>query len=153
MKLVSYCSAAMLALILSGTALAGQDHRREGYRNGGHHNGGHHDNGYRGEHGQARQYHQQPHQPRHQQQYRHAPNHHRAPQVVVHKHYHPAPPPRQRFYYGQRLPRGYGVPVAAHHRHRLPRRHGHEWRRAGSDLILISISTGVVREILYGYRY
>lgn len=136
MKLVSYCSAAMLALTLSGTALAGHDHRR--------------DSGYRAERGHSHQH--QHRQPRHQQ-YRHAPSHQRAPQVVVHRHYYQAPPPRPRFYYGQRLPRGYGVPVAAHHAHRLPRHHGYEWRQAGPDLILISISTGAIRDILYGYRY
>jgi len=137
MKIVSYCSAAMLALTLSGTALAGHDHRR-------------HD-GYRAERGHSHQY--RHHQPQRQHPHWHSSRDHRAPQVVIHRHYHQAPPPRPRYYYGQRLPRGYGVPIAAHHAHRLPRHHGHEWRQAGPDLILISISTGVIRDILYGYRY
>lgn len=65
------------------------------------------------------------------------------------------PPPRNvRIVRGQPLPRGYyGERLDNRALARLPAYHGYEWRRAGSDIILIEIGSGLVYEVLNGVLY
>ena len=102
--------------------------------------------------------------------YRPAPHHDRAPHHQKHHphgHYRPAPPPHYRPapppgpYYrpaprlhpvvrvGYRVPPGHWGPPPSHYRHKLHHRHGHEWRVVGSDVVLISLATGIVAEVIY----
>ena len=66
-----------------------------------------------------------------------------------------APPPRDiRIVRGQPLPHGYyGERLDGRALARLPVYHGYEWRRAGSDIVLIAIGTGLVYEVLDGVLY
>lgn len=57
---------------------------------------------------------------------------------------------RPHYVRGQRLPHGWGHRLSpAQHRH-VPRYHGHEWRRVGGDMVLVTLGTGVIIEILQG---
>ncbi|WP_248799709.1 anti-virulence regulator CigR family protein [Pseudomonas sp. MWU13-2105] len=61
------------------------------------------------------------------------------------------PPPGYRLVRGQPLPRGYeGERLDGRALGRLPVYEGYEWRRMGSDVVLIAIGTGIVYEILDG---
>ncbi|MBV6751577.1 RcnB family protein [Pseudomonas chlororaphis] len=61
------------------------------------------------------------------------------------------PPPGYRLERGRPLPRGYeGERLDDRALSRLPRYEGYEWRRMGNDVVLITIGTGVVYEILDG---
>ncbi|NWB88740.1 anti-virulence regulator CigR family protein [Pseudomonas gingeri] len=61
------------------------------------------------------------------------------------------PPPGYRLERGRPLPRGYeGERLDDRALSRLPRYEGYEWRRIGNDVVLITIGTGVVYEILDG---
>jgi len=61
------------------------------------------------------------------------------------------PPPGYHLVRGQPLPRGYeGERLDERALSRLPVYEGYEWRRMGSDVVLIAIGTGVVYEILDG---
>ena len=51
---------------------------------------------------------------------------------------------------GKPLPMGWGKRLNAHQRRYVPQYHGYEWRRAGSDLVLMALATGIVHEILHG---
>lgn len=51
---------------------------------------------------------------------------------------------------GQPLPRGYGRPLDARARGHLPHYEGYEWRRLGTDVVLVAVGTGIVYEILSG---
>lgn len=51
---------------------------------------------------------------------------------------------------GQPMPRGYGKRLDNRALAHLPHYEGYEWRRLGTDVVLIAIGTGVVYEILSG---
>jgi Ni/Co efflux regulator RcnB len=58
------------------------------------------------------------------------------------------PPPNVRIERGRPLPQGYGRRLDARALQHLPRYDGYEWRRVGTDVVLIAIGTGLVYEIL-----
>lgn len=129
MNIAHWISAAALLLGLSGAALAGPDPMRPGP---------HHDRGH-------------PHASHH-----HAPPSYRPPPP----HYHRPPPPAYRHgpYYvppvvqvrrGYRLPPGHWGPPPVYYSRNLYHRPGYEWRRVNSDVVLVSIATGVVAEVIY----
>ena len=61
------------------------------------------------------------------------------------------PPPGIHLERGRPLPRGYyGERLDSRALGRLPYYQGYEWRRAGSDIVLIAVGTGIVYEILEG---
>jgi Ni/Co efflux regulator RcnB len=60
------------------------------------------------------------------------------------------PPANIRVVKGQPLPRGYGARMDARALQHLPRYEGYEWRRLGTDVVLIAIGTGIVYEVLQG---
>lgn len=62
----------------------------------------------------------------------------------------PALPPNVHVRQGQPLPKGYGKRLDAKALHGLPRYEGYEWRRVGSDIVLIAVTTGIVYTILQG---
>lgn len=51
---------------------------------------------------------------------------------------------------GRPLPRGYGRPMDQQALRHLPRYDGYQWRRVGSDVVLVAIGSGLVYEILSG---
>ncbi|QLF94588.1 RcnB family protein [Pseudomonas sp. ABC1] len=51
---------------------------------------------------------------------------------------------------GHPMPAGYGKRLDAKALHGLPQYDGYEWRRVGSDVVLIAITTGIVYTILQG---
>jgi Ni/Co efflux regulator RcnB len=59
-------------------------------------------------------------------------------------------PPGVRIEHGRPLPHGYGKRLDARALHGLPQYNGYEWRRVGSDVVLIAITTGIVYTILQG---
>jgi Ni/Co efflux regulator RcnB len=60
------------------------------------------------------------------------------------------PPPGIRVVKGQPLPHGYGKRLDNRALAHLPRYQGYEWRRMGTDVVLIAIGTGIVYEVLQG---
>lgn len=64
--------------------------------------------------------------------------------------YKPLPPGmRRRFMAGRPIPPGVDMrPVPPELLHRLPAHPGYEWRVAGSDLVLVAVSTAIVTEVL-----
>lgn len=58
------------------------------------------------------------------------------------------PPPNLHIERGRPLPQGYGRRLDARALQHLPRYDGYEWRRVGTDVVLVAISTGLVYEIL-----
>jgi len=61
----------------------------------------------------------------------------------------PALPPHVHIVRGKPLPPGWGKRLNAHQRRYVPHYHGYEWRRTGSDLVLVALATGIVHEILH----
>lgn len=61
-----------------------------------------------------------------------------------------APPANIRVVRGQPLPRGYGARLDSRALQHLPRYDGYEWRRMGTDVVLIAIGSGIVYEVLQG---
>ncbi|MFF7707239.1 anti-virulence regulator CigR family protein [Pseudomonas sp. NPDC007930] len=59
-------------------------------------------------------------------------------------------PPNIHVAKGQPLPHGYGRPLDARARGHLPHYDGYEWRRLGTDVVLVAVGTGIVYEILNG---
>lgn len=59
-------------------------------------------------------------------------------------------PPGVHIRQGHPLPHGYGKRLDAHALHGLPHYQGYEWRRVGSDVVLIALSSGLVSAILQG---
>lgn len=59
-------------------------------------------------------------------------------------------PPNIHVERGRPLPRGYGRPLDARALQQLPHYEGYQWRRLGSDVVLVAIGTGLVYEILSG---
>jgi Ni/Co efflux regulator RcnB len=59
-------------------------------------------------------------------------------------------PPNIHVVKGHRLPQGYGKRLDARSLQHLPRYDGYEWRRLGTDVVLIAVGTGIVYEILDG---
>lgn len=51
---------------------------------------------------------------------------------------------------GKPLPQGYGKPLDSRALQGLPRYEGYEWRRVGSDVVLVTVATGIVYTILQG---
>jgi Ni/Co efflux regulator RcnB len=51
---------------------------------------------------------------------------------------------------GHPLPKGYGHRLDGPALSRLPHYEGYEWRRLGTDVVLIAVGTGIVYEILNG---
>jgi Ni/Co efflux regulator RcnB len=51
---------------------------------------------------------------------------------------------------GRPLPPGYGKRLDARSLQHLPRYDGYEWRRLGSDVVLIAVGSGIVYAILDG---
>ncbi|TBV04445.1 anti-virulence regulator CigR family protein [Phytopseudomonas dryadis] len=62
----------------------------------------------------------------------------------------PALPPDVRIVKGQPLPRGYGKRLDSRALQGLPHYEGYEWRRVGSDIVLVTLTTGIVYTILSG---
>lgn len=62
----------------------------------------------------------------------------------------PALPPGVRIEHGKPLPHGYGKRLDARALHGLPQYNGYEWRRVGTDVVLIAVTTGIVYTILQG---
>lgn len=62
----------------------------------------------------------------------------------------PAVPPDVHIRQGHPLPHGYGKRLDERALHGLPRYEGYEWRRVGSDVVLIAVTTGIVYAILQG---
>jgi Ni/Co efflux regulator RcnB len=61
------------------------------------------------------------------------------------------PPPGIHLVRGRPLPHGYyGERLDNRALGRLPYYPGYEWRRAGGDIVLIAVGTGIVYEILEG---
>ncbi|AWY41938.1 hypothetical protein DKY63_19330 [Pseudomonas putida] len=64
------------------------------------------------------------------------------------------PPPGIYVVRGRPLPHGYyGERLDNRALSRLPYYPGYEWRRAGSDIVLIAAGTGIVYEVLQGVLY
>lgn len=61
----------------------------------------------------------------------------------------PALPPHVHIVRGKPLPPGWGRRLNAHQHRYVPHYHGYEWRRTGSDLVLVALATGIVYEILH----
>jgi Ni/Co efflux regulator RcnB len=59
-------------------------------------------------------------------------------------------PPNVHIAKGQPLPRGYGKRLDSRSLQHLPRYDGYEWRRLGSDVVLIAVGSGIVYAILDG---
>lgn len=92
---------------------------------------------------QANNRHGQPPQdfaPVHQQFYEHRQQIGRGPDL----------PPGMRIEKGRPLPHGYGKRLDARALHGLPQYNGYEWRRVGTDVVLIAVTTGIVYTILQG---
>lgn len=62
----------------------------------------------------------------------------------------PALPPNVHIVKGQPLPKGYGKRLDARALQGLPQYQGYEWRRVGSDVVLVTVATGIVYTILSG---
>ena len=59
-------------------------------------------------------------------------------------------PPNIHVVKGRPLPPGYGKRLDARSLQNLPRYDGYEWRRMGTDVVLIAVGTGIVYAILDG---
>lgn len=59
-------------------------------------------------------------------------------------------PPNIHIVRGHPLPNGYGRRLDQRSLQYLPRYDGYEWRRTGTDVVLIAVGTGIVYEILEG---
>lgn len=57
---------------------------------------------------------------------------------------------RVRIVKGERLPSGWGKRLTREQLRPLPNYPGYEWRRLGSDMILVEVQTFIVYEILSG---
>ncbi|SDI64779.1 regulator RcnB of Ni and Co efflux [Pseudomonas flavescens] len=62
----------------------------------------------------------------------------------------PAVPPDVRIVKGKPLPPGYGKRLDDRALRGLPHYQGYEWRRVGSDVVLVTLATGIVHAILSG---
>ncbi len=62
----------------------------------------------------------------------------------------PALPAHVSIQKGKPLPQGYGKRLDAKALKGLPHYQGYEWRRVGSDIVLVAITTGIVYTILQG---
>ena len=62
----------------------------------------------------------------------------------------PALPPGIHIQPGKPLPKGYGKRLDARALHGLPHYPGYEWRRVGTDIVLVTIATGIVYTVLQG---
>ena len=63
--------------------------------------------------------------------------------------YGPALPPHVHIVRGKPLPPGWGRRLNTHQHRYVPYYQGYEWRRAGGDLVLVALATGIVYEILH----
>jgi Ni/Co efflux regulator RcnB len=142
MKIIGFCTSVLLAMALSAMAMAGPDDRRDGPRlERGH------------SHQVPDRHHRAPPPPR-VQHHQHAPQHHHRPPQHRPPQHRPGPayysPGHGRLRQGHRLPRGYGAPPPRYYvRHLPPHRRGYEWRRVGSDMVLVAVATGIVTQVLY----
>lgn len=59
-------------------------------------------------------------------------------------------PPHVHIVKGKPLPPGYGKRLDARALRELPHYQGYEWRRTGTDIVLIAVGTGIVYAILDG---
>ena len=59
-------------------------------------------------------------------------------------------PPGLRLERGRPLPPGYGRPLPPGIARQLPDYPGYEWRRLGTDMVLVAVGTGLVYAILQG---
>lgn len=59
-------------------------------------------------------------------------------------------PPGVHIVKGKPLPRGYGKRLDSRALQQLPRYDGYEWRRLGTDVVLIAVGSGIVYAILDG---
>lgn len=59
-------------------------------------------------------------------------------------------PPNVHIVKGRPLPPGYGKRLDARSLQHLPHYDGYEWRRMGTDVVLIAVGTGIVYAILDG---
>ncbi|MGE4405736.1 anti-virulence regulator CigR family protein [Pseudomonas sp.] len=89
------------------------------------------------------------------QQYRNLPSDFREVHRSVHANRHhigrgPALPAHVHIVKGKPLPRGWGKRLSPQQLRYLPHYHGYEWRRTGSDLLLVAVATGIVFEVLHG---
>ena len=75
-------------------------------------------------------------------------------QVQIHANRHhigrgPALPQHVHIVRGKPLPPGWGKRLNAYQHRYVPHYQGYEWRRTGSDLVLVALATGLVHEILH----
>lgn len=66
--------------------------------------------------------------------------------------YGPTPLPHVHIVRGKPLPPGWGRRLNAQQHRYVPHYRGHEWRRAGGDLVLVVLASGIVHEILHDVR-
>ena len=66
--------------------------------------------------------------------------------------YGPTPPPHVHIVRGKPLPPGWGRRLNAQQHRYVPHYQGYEWRRAGGDLVLVVLASGIVHEILHDVR-
>jgi len=59
-------------------------------------------------------------------------------------------PPNVHYVVGRPLPHGYGARLDSRSLQYLPHYDGYEWRRMGTDAVLIAVGTGIVYTILDG---
>ena len=84
---------------------------------------------------------------------RHPPEDFRDVRIQIHDHRHyfgRGPDVRTRVIIvrGQPLPPGWGRRMTREQLHYLPYYHGYEWRRVGTDMILVELATNIVHEVL-----
>ncbi len=97
--------------------------------------------------------HRQIYQQRHQYQQRKPPHRDQLRRQIHQSRYHqigrgPALPPHVHLVVGRPIPYGWAHPLAPAHVRHLPHYAGYEWRRAGSDLILVAVTTGLIYAIV-----
>jgi len=96
--------------------------------------------------------HRQIYQQRHQFQHRQPPHREQLRRQINQSRYNigrgPALPPHVHLVVGRPIPHGWGHPLSASHVRHLPHYAGYEWRRAGNDLILVAVTTGLIYAIV-----
>ncbi|CEA01242.1 CigR [Pseudomonas saudimassiliensis] len=60
----------------------------------------------------------------------------------------PGRPPRSHLIIGRPIPHGWSQRVPHQHVRHLPQYPGYEWHRAGSDLVLVAVTTGLIYTVV-----
>lgn len=119
----------------------GRDHHRHGQQHPG--------SGYRPRDHALPPGHRQIYQQRHQQR---APDRNQLRRQIHQNRHHigrgPSLPPRARLITGRPIPHGWGQRLPHQHVRHLPHYSGYEWHRAGTDLVLVAVTTGLIYTIV-----